>query len=1019
MYSLQSTLRHTDVLNFGLVARRTAAVWQRPVIAVNTVSRSQFPHSGRRGSKFYSTSIYASTEASRFFAPLPYQCEALCGSGCFSSSKNFHIKNLAVRKLGSLVAKNNSTQIYHLANTLNTSFHFLPKKNKVSFSIVQIDQQRELSSIAKMSATKKADDSGRQVLPKNVKPIEYTLKLEPNFETFKFDGDELLELEVVEDSDFISLNTLEIDIKETILLTASGKEIKPESVKEDKEEQYTTFKFSPASSLKKGDHVKLSIKFVGELNDKMAGFYRSTYEEDGKTKYLATTQMEATDCRRAFPCIDEPNQKAKFSITLVGDKNLTYLSNMDIKEEHSVSETKKEVVFNTTPKMSTYLVAFIVGDLRSVESEYKFRDVPVKVYTTPGYETKGQYAAELAAHALEYYEQCFGIKYPLPKMDMVGIHDFTAGAMENWGLVTYRMVDLLYEKGKSTTDIKFRVAEVVDHELAHQWFGNYCTLDFWDSLWLNESFATYMSWKCCDHFHPEWNVWDNFVGESLQYALGMDSLKSSHPIEVPVKRADEINQIFDAISYEKGSAVLRMLANWLGEDTFIKGVSLYLTRHAWSNAKTSALWAALSEVSGKDVEGTMKIWTESVGYPLVTVKEADGKVSVEQHRFLRTGDVKPEDDKTLFPIFVGLKTENGLDESIILNQRSEKLQVDAGSFFKINGNSNGVYRVNYEPERWAKLGDSASKLSVEDRIGLVADAGALSTPGYSKTSNLLSLVSGWKSEPSYFVWSEMLSRLAGIRSTWKFEDQKTFDALKAVTRSLVADKCHKLGWEFSSSESFLEQRLKSLLFGSAASSDDETVVSAAKKMFADYVAGDKSAIYPDLRSSVFHCVASHGGETEFNQLFDIYKNPQSVDEKIVALRNMGAFRDAEILKKVLGLLMDGTVRTQDIYLPLIGMSRSKVGIETAFDWMTGNWDALCKMLPPGLSMLKSVVQICTAGFTKKEQYDKVKAFFDGKDTKGYDQGLAQALESIKSNAAWVKRDNADVEAWLKENKFLL
>jgi len=243
-----------------------------------------------------------------------------------------------------------------------------------------------------MSAIKKTDDSGRQVLPKNVKPIEYTLKLEPNFETFIFDGDELLELEVVEDSDFISLNTLEIDIKETILLTASGKEIKPESVKEDKEEQYTTFKFSLASSLKKGDHVKLSIKFVGELNDKMAGFYRSTYEEDGKTKYLATTQMQPIDCRRAFPCIDEPNQKARFSVTLVGDKTLTYLSNMDIKEEHFIDDTKKEVVFNTTPKMSTYLVAFIVGDLRSVESKYKFRDVPVKVYTTPGQEIIGRYA---------------------------------------------------------------------------------------------------------------------------------------------------------------------------------------------------------------------------------------------------------------------------------------------------------------------------------------------------------------------------------------------------------------------------------------------------------------------------------------------------------------------------------------------------------------------------------------------------------------------------------------------------
>ncbi len=868
-----------------------------------------------------------------------------------------------------------------------------------------------------MSATRKADDSGRQVLPKNVKPIEYTLKLEPNFETFKFDGDELLELEVVEDSDFISLNTLEIDIKETILLTASGKAIKPESVKEDKKEQYTTFKFSPTSSLKKGDHVKLSLKFVGELNDKMAGFYRSTYEEDGKTKYLATTQMQPIDCRRAFPCIDEPNQKARFSVTLVGDKTLTYLSNMDIKEEHFIDDTKKEVVFNTTPKMSTYLVAFIVGDLRSVESKYKFRDVPVKVYTMPGQEIKGRYAVELAAHALEYYEQCFDIKYPLPKMDMVGIYD-CYGGMENWGIITFDMIDLLYEMGKSTTDAEFRIAETVNHELAHQWFGNYCTLNFWDSLWLNESFATYMSWKCCDHFHPEWRIWENFVGKSLQGALRMDSLRSSHPIEIKIKRADEVSQIFDSICYQKGPAVLRMLADWLGDANFIKGVSLYLKKHAWSNAKTSALWNALSQVSGKDVEAIMKIWTECVGYPLVTVKEEDGNISVEQHRFIRAGDVRSEDDKALFPIFIGLRTENSIDNSIIVKSRSSKLPVKTGSFLKINGNTNGVYRVNYEPQRWEKLGCSASKLSVEDRIGLVADSGALSISGYIKTSTFLTLISDWKLESSYIVWNTMLSELAAVSNAWKFEDRKVINALNAATLSLVSEKLHKVGWKFSRDDSYLELKLKSLLFDAAASSEDEVIISASNKIFADYVAGDKNAIYPDVKSTIFRCVASHGGEEEFNQLLAIYKNSRSPDERSIALKSMGAFHDPNILENVLSLLLNGTVRIQDITLPLSAMSRSKVGTEVAFKWMTRNWKTLRTMLPSGFSMLNSVVNICTRGFGNMEQYRMVENFFNGKDTMEYNRGLAQALESIKTNAAWVKRDSNDVRAWLIKNKFL-
>ncbi|QPG75733.1 hypothetical protein FOA43_003093 [Brettanomyces nanus] len=863
-----------------------------------------------------------------------------------------------------------------------------------------------------------SSDSGRQLLPTNVKPLHYYLTLEPLFDRFKFNGQEVIDLEVQDDSDSITLHTLEIDILDTSLTTGTGDIVKPVGITTNEDDQTTTFKFNE-TLLKRGQIANLHIKFVGELNDKMAGFYRSTYEENGEVKYLATTQMEPTDCRRAFPCFDEPNLKARFSISLIGNKKLTFLSNMDVKQEEGIDSTRKKVVFNATPPMSTYLVAFIVGDLSYVESEYKFNDVPVRVYTTPGYEAKGQYAAELGARALEYYEKCFGIKYPLPKMDMVGIHDFSAGAMENWGVVTYRMVDLLYDEQKSTLDTKLRVSEVVAHELAHQWFGNYCTLDFWDSLWLNESFATYMSWKCCNEFYPDWKVWENFVGESLQYALSLDGLRSSHPIEVPVKRADEINQIFDAISYEKGSSVLRMLANWLGEDVFIQGVSKYLKKHAFSNAKTEALWEALSEVSGKDVEGTMKVWTERVGYPLVSIKESGSNVIATQHRFLTTGDVKPEDDGTVYPIFLGLKTDAGLDESVVFDKRSMEVPVkDKSSFFKVNGNSNGVFRVNYEPERWAKLGKAASKLSVEDRIGLVADAGALAVPGFSKTSNLLSLVSGWKSESSVFVWDEILTRLAAIRGAWLFEDRAVKDAIKSLTLDLVGEKSNTLGWKFGKHESFLDQRLKGLLFGSALSAGDCTVVAAADKMFADYVAGDKEAIHPNLRVSIFNSIASKGGEKEFKQLVSIYEHPQSMDEKIAALRSLGRFEDSAILSRVLSLLLDGTVRSQDIYIPLQGMRIHKLGVEMLFKWMCEKWDTLCHMLPPGLSMLGSVVQLCTSGFTKEEQYKKVEEFFQTKDTKGFNQGLAQALETIKSKSGWVARDSKDVEAWLKANGYL-
>ncbi len=411
---------------------------------------------------------------------------------------------------------------------------------------------------------------------------------------------------VKEDTTSIALNTLELDIHTTEIMSGDSLITSSPTVAYDKDTQTTTVSFDKV--LKAGTKAQLLISFTGQLNDKLAGFYRSSYVDhrDGSKKYLATTQMEPTDARRAFPCFDEPSLKATFDITLIAEKHLTCLSNMDVSVETEVTSTtskkqKKAVKFNTTPLMSTYLLAFIVGELNCIETS-NFR-VPVRVFATPDKDIQhGKFSVELAAKTLAFYEKTFDSQFPLPKMDMVAIPDFSAGAMENWGLITYRVVDLLFDEKASGVTTKQRVADVVQHELAHQWFGNLVTMDFWDGLWLNEGFATWMSWYSCNEFFPEWKIWERFVSDDLQSALSLDSLRSSHPIEVPVKRADEINQIFDAISYSKGSCVLRMMSRYLGEDVFMEGVRRYIKKHAYGNTQTGDLWAALADASGKDVE---------------------------------------------------------------------------------------------------------------------------------------------------------------------------------------------------------------------------------------------------------------------------------------------------------------------------------------------------------------------------------------------------------------------------------
>ncbi|KIW17525.1 hypothetical protein PV08_04719 [Exophiala spinifera] len=863
---------------------------------------------------------------------------------------------------------------------------------------------------------------GRVVLPTNVVPKHYDVTLEVDFDKFTFEGSVIIDLEVAKDSTTISLNTLELDIHSTTVHADGALVTSSPSLSYDADTQTTTIDLG--KSISKGQKVQLKQRYTGQLNDKMAGFYRSK-RRDGQ--FLAVTQFEATDARRALPCFDEPALKAEFTVTLIADDDKTCLSNMDVASTEIVDSKitggkRKAVKFNRSPRMSTYLLAFIIAELKSISTD-AFR-LPIKVWMTPEQnEEDGRFALDVAAKTLAFYEKAFQAPYPLPKMDMVAIPDFAAGAMENWGLVTYRVVDLLFDQKSAGAATKERVAEVVQHELAHQWFGNLVTMDFWDGLWLNEGFATWMSWYSCNEFYPEWKVWETFVIDTLQGALGLDGLRSSHPIEVPVHRAEDINQIFDAISYSKGSSVLRMISKYLGEETFIEGIRRYIKKHAWGNTQTSDLWDALGDASGKDVAHVMDIWTKNIGYPVITVSEneKDSSITVKQNRFLRTGDVKAEEDKVLYPVMLGLRTKDGVDEALMLTEREQTFKIPGGlDFYKLNADHSAFYRTSYTPERLTKLGEAAQKglLSVEDRAGMIADAGALAASGYGKTSGILSLLQSFNTETQFVVWNEILTRINAVRNTWIFEDEATKDALKAFQLNLCSAKAHELGWEFSDDEDHILSQFKSLMFGSAGLAGDQKVQAAAKDMFSKFLAGDYAAVHPNLRASVFAMALRDGGEKEWDALLARYHSAPTADEKNTCLRSLGRAKSPELIQKTLKLALSGEVKMQDIYMPIGGLGTTSEGIEKRWEWMCQNWDELVEKLPPSMSMLSSVVSICVAGFTREKQLKQVEAFFQDKDKKGFDRSLQQSFDSIRAKANWLQRDSEDVVGWLKANGYL-
>ncbi|CAK7233428.1 hypothetical protein SEUCBS140593_008598 [Sporothrix eucalyptigena] len=884
--------------------------------------------------------------------------------------------------------------------------------------------------------------SDRDILPGNFKPSHYDLTItDLDFANWTFKGTVVIDGALTELTSEIVLNILEIDISSAVLEAQVTKGTRSETASkityDHKSQRANLVLAQPGGeAFPPSAKASLTLAFTGKLNHDLAGFYRSQYKPTGPVSastprdddfhYMLSTQFESCDARRAFPCFDEPNLKATFDFAIEIPDDLVALSNMPIEEESSAASGKKLVKFERTPIMSTYLLAWAVGDFEYIEAftdrRYEGKQIPVRVYTTRGLKEQGQWALEHAPKYIDFFSESFGIDYPLPKSDILAAHEFTHGAMENWGLVTYRTTAILFDEQQSEGRFRNRIAYVVAHELAHQWFGNLVTMDWWDELWLNEGFATWAGWLATEALHPDWDVWAQFVNEGMQRALKLDSLRASHPIQVPVRDALDVNQVFDAISYLKGCSVIRMLANHLGTDVFLKGVSAYLKKHKYGNAKTTALWDALSEASGQDVNTLMSTWIEKIGFPVVNITEGkDGQLNLQQSRFLSTGDVKPEDDLVSWWIPLALTgrigSADGSVESLALTKREDVLTNVSTDFYKLNTDSTGFYRVNYPPERLAKLGKQLDRLSASDKILIAGSAAELAFAGNTKTEALLSFLEGFGNETHVRVLSQALDALVEVTGLFG-DDKVTRKGLNAFTLKLIEKPLSQFSLEFPENEEFTKAQLRKRLLTAAIRNGHAKLTEEALKLFRAYIADPtKNPLNGDLRAPVFLAAMKADPKEAVPLLLKEWKTATSPDGKDVALIALGNTNDTSLVtESLLPFLFNSgvdTVAAADVHTLASGLAHRTEARPELWKYIQKEWSGTIEhKLAGNPILLDRFVKVSLSQFSDTESLKEIETFFADKNTKAFDRTLETVKDTIRGRTAYRTRDAANLKQWL-------
>jgi tricorn protease interacting factor F2/3 len=845
----------------------------------------------------------------------------------------------------------------------------------------------------------------------DVNPINYQIRLEPDLERNTFSGSTEILIEAPSPVKKISLNALELAI-----WSCKIKAPPPPSPPPSTEQRGTVpgdhggeiltdcpFTVDPRKeemtiSLpeKMDGTIALRIDYVGEINDKMAGFYRSKYTKEGIIKTIAVTQFQESDARRAFPCFDHPIKKATFDIEIIIDENLSAISNGKIIEEKKLDHGKKSIKFEQTPKMSTYLVFFGVGEF---EFNQDTDDRRVRVVTMPGMSVYGNFGLEFGRKSLEFCEDYYGIKYPLPKLDLIAVPDFAFGAMENWGAMTFRENLLLHYPGITSSSGEERICEVIAHETAHQWFGNLVTPSDWKYLWLNESFATYFGYRVVSHYYPMWDIWDQFLNSQTDAAIERDSLHETIPIEIPGGEHVAINVSTAPIIYNKGGSVLRQIEGYIGKDNFKEGLRHYLKRHQYACAASLDLWEAFEEVSDKPITRIMKSWVEQPGLPIVDVKRKEDTLILTQKRFTYLPNRSKQ--KWLIPISAKIYYANGDSKvlSTLLDSKHTEMGIGEGAIaYKINYGQTGFYRVRYlEKKNLSELGERVLRkdLPPEDRWGLQNDLYALVRKGNVSIDNYLNFLSNYKEEGAFLPTRSISGNLFHAYLVMKGALR---EKIASSGKSFLDRVLASIGYEPRTDEKHTTSTLRDQIIFNAVVYGSKDVEVFAVKTFSLLMNG--KSIHPNILKSVMQIGALLGNDKTFDWLDRRLKSCESEHERMNILTALGSFRERPLIEKTLQYALD-KVPNRNKFIPISQMAVNPYAMPYMWDWYTSNIERLEQLHPLHYERVISVI-VPYCGIGKEDQ---IADFFEKyvKEKGKHKDVISLSLENLKINSRWYKK----------------
>ncbi len=823
-------------------------------------------------------------------------------------------------------------------------------------------------------------------------PANYDISLKIDPEKLTFTGKVVVNGEKIAESKSVSVHSKDLEI---VSAKVNGHPASTASHSQEELELITKAKIAAGE-------CQLELEFSGLITETMHGIYQAPYIQSGEVKLIVATQFESHHAREAFPCIDEPMAKATFNLSLTYPTGQVALSNMPVKES-SAKAKSTTISFETTPIMSTYLLAFTVGDLKSISTKTE-RGVEVNVWSTPDNAGYLDFALETSKQGLEFFEEYFAIDYPLPKCDMVAIPSFSSGAMENWGLITYRESALFVDPKNTKLGTKQRIAETIIHELAHQWFGNLVTMKWWSDLWLNEGFASWAANFAVDKLFPEWNYWAQFISADYSLVQSADALPSSRPIEAEINDPDEIRSIFDEISYSKGPVVVRMLQQYLGEKEFQRGISYYIRKNAYKNASTADLWLALEESSGLPVSNFMSAWTSQAGYPFVRMKIKAGKVELEQSRFLLTG----KDTNQIWPIPV---TNTNTSARFVLNSKSGTWETDVSDYPKFNAMQGSLYMTAYPDDYVTALRKKVidQTFNEVDRLGLVEDIFQLARAGHGSIIDSLDLVFNLKKEESLVVWETAVGQIANIRKV--MDSDELIDKMRPFMKDLAKHNLERLGWEPKTDESSFDSLMRPLVISTAAFGDNQTVIKKAQSMFD--AAKKPEDIQPDLRNAVYGVAVRFGDQTTFEKLLSFYLKTESPQEKTTLAGALTGFKQPEIIEQCFDLIKT-EVKLQDAGFWFAYSFSNRYAKRMMWDWIKDNWDWVLSKFDQDLMTLSWIPEYSALVFSDKEFLADYKAFWKKNSRKSLEREVAKGIENLTWQIAWRERDFAKIDKYFSK-----